>query len=322
MPVARYLTRDNVLALAQMLDVEACLARVLVDTERQSAGHAVRLELAPPGLPGVLALMPAFKSGANPALAAKVVSVFPANVKKGVPSHQGIAVLFDGEDGGIAGMVEAGALTEIRTAALTALATRTLARPGAARALFVGGGRQLLPHVQALSKIPSVTSLALWVRRTEAATSVAQELQAAGFDVEIETDLERAIAAADIITTLTSAAEPVIGKSWLKPGAHLNAIGSSTHGVREFDADIAFACDLFVDDDVSVKQLAGEFRGLSEYPSMTSLGSVLAGTASGRRDSKAITVFKSVGIGSMDLAAMQGLLALASSADVGQRLNI
>ncbi|MEI9430210.1 ornithine cyclodeaminase family protein [Mesorhizobium sp. Cs1299R1N3] len=321
MPTVRYLSRGDVLSLGRSLDVEICLARILIETEQKSAGQAVRMELSPSTLPGVLALMPAFRSGASRSFAAKVVSVMPENPKKGLSAHQGIGVLFDGDEGVVVGMVDAGALTELRTAGLTALASRTLATPGASRALIVGGGHQLLPHIRALSKIEWISSLAVWVRRPDAARQIERELHLAGLDIEIEPHIDSAVQAADIVTTITSASQPVIHREWLRPGTHLNAIGSSNHSVRELDKSVVDGCDLFVDDEASVKRLAGEFSGLAEYPAMTSLGSVLAGNASGRRNAESITVFKSVGIATQDLALMDGLLSLATVTDVGQLLE-
>ncbi len=164
-----FLDRAAVERLAAGLDVEGALAAVLVDAVRGAAGQNVRSVLVPPVMPGVIGLMTAFRATRPRRFATKIVCVMPDNPGRGLPAHQGLTALFDGGDGHVIGLAEAGAVTEIRTAALTALATRHLARPGARRHLVAGAGHQALPHLRALARAFPDGEFTLWARRRDAA---------------------------------------------------------------------------------------------------------------------------------------------------------
>lgn len=303
------------------IDVEDALRTVLVQAERGAAGQTTRTELAPPDLPGVLGIMPGYRVAAPAVFAAKVVCVVPGNAARGLPPHQGVVLLFDAGSGALLALAEAGAVTEIRTAALTALATRTLAGTGHGTSLVIGGGHQAAAHLRALSRLPA--PLAVWTRRPERARAISDRLAAEGIAVAMAPDLERAVRGAAVVTTVTSAPEPILRDEWLAPGALVNAIGSSTPRVCEISEATVRGAFLVSDDPDAVLDLAGEFARLAPpVPRPVSLGSLLGADPPPVELGRRRTVFKSVGVPLQDLALMSALLEAANARGTGRRLTL
>ena len=306
-----FLSREEVNDRCERLNIIAAVTDVLIDAEAGLAGQSVRRELAPPQMPGLLGLMPSWRSRAPRLFAAKVVCVMPQNPKQGLPAHQGICALFDGDDGHLIGLAEAGAVTEWRTAALAAIATRTLAKPDAQHHLVIGGGHQVLPHLRAFHRCGAGEIFHLWARRVDALSEIRAAANDLGIEVEVTDQLEEAVRTADVVTTLTSASEPFLNGEWLRPGTHVNAMGSSTPFVREFGDDLISKAMVFVDDRESALTLSGEFLHCSRAPAVTPIGAVLARNAIGRQSGADITLFKSVGIGIQDLALLEQLFPVS-----------
>ncbi|MDF0600991.1 ornithine cyclodeaminase family protein [Psychromarinibacter sp. C21-152] len=304
-----YLDRNAVMATLGPADVKDAVRRILVDAANGQAGQAVRRELKPSEMPGLMGLMPSYRSRAPRLFAAKTVCVMPDNPKRGLPAHQGICVLFDGEDGHLVGMAEAGAVTELRTAALAALATQTLARQTPRQHLIVGSGHQALPHIVAMAQSGQAERLVLWGRNPETAADVQRRAADRGIEVERAPDLETAVRGSDVVTMVTGARAPLLKAEWLAPGSHVNAMGSSTPVVREFGPDVIGTAKLFVDDVESVMSLAGEFVDFDSKPPARTLGAVLAGAEGGRTQDNDVMLFKSVGIGIQDLAVLELLFS-------------
>ncbi len=169
--------------------------------------------------------------GAQGAFGAKLISVFRDNTAKGTPSHQGVIVIFDPEDGAPIGIVDAGAVTAIRTAAASAVATDALARREARHLLIVGTGEQAIAHARAIACVRPLASITVWGRNASRAAQAATQISATlQIKVAVVADLESAAREADIICTLTAATQPIVLGAWLKPGAHINIVGSSHAG--------------------------------------------------------------------------------------------
>lgn len=300
-----YLDRAEVEARSAKIDLVAALREVYLAAARGEAGLSIRQELVPKAMAGLMGIMPAYQAAPLKLFAAKIVCVMPQNPAKGLPAHQGICVLYDGEDGHMIGMAEAGSVTEIRTAALAVLASQTLA-PSAENCLFVGSGHQVLPHIKAFAKAYPASRLALWARNRAAAEAIIHEAAACGLHVDLAQDLEQALRQSDIITTLTSARVPLLKADWLKTGAHVNAMGSSTHAVCEFGPDVAHKARIVVDHAPSVRALAGEFQQLSPQANMIELADLLDTHA--QPDASRYTLFKSVGTALQDLALLGKIL--------------
>lgn len=312
---ARYLDRAEVLRLSGQLDVEAALERVLREAETGTAGQLTRIELAPEGMSSVLGIMPSYRRAERAAFAVKAVCVVPDNPRRGLPAHQGLAVLFDAEGGGVRLLADAAAVTEVRTAALTALAIRTLAPDPRGPLLVIGAGHQAVAHLRTLSR--QERPLRVWARRSEQSRAVAESLAAEGIAVSVARELRPAVEDADVVVTLTGATAPILEDAWLPPGVLVNAIGSSTPRVCEIPEATMRSSRLVADDPEAAMRLAGEFARLTPpVPRPVSLGSLLVGNA-GPVDSRAErTVFTSVGVSLQDLALLEALDPLA--ADAGQ----
>jgi ornithine cyclodeaminase len=219
-------------------------------------------------------------------------------------------------------LVNASAVTEIRTAATSAVATDLLARPGPAELAVIGIGVQGRAHAHAIAATRELTGIRLAGRDLARTRTVAAELAGQlGLPVRAYDDVAAAVAGAGIVVTATTAAEPVLRRDWLAPGAHVNAVGACVPGARELDTATMAAAAVFADSRESVSNEAGDFliaesEGVAN-PVRAELGELIAGTATGRADDGEITVFESLGLAAEDLAAASFLYEKASRLGVG-----
>lgn len=299
--------------VAALLSMEECIPRMERALRALSSGAAVqplRQVLRPTGSAGALASMPAALPDAGP-LAVKALTLFPGNHAMGLDSHQGAVLLFDGGDGRLLCILDAARVTAVRTAAVSAVATRLLAREDAGDLSILGTGVQAEAHLAALRLVRDVRRVRVWGRDPgRAAEFAARMREAHGGGVEAVASAREAVASADLVCTATAAREPILEGAWLSPGAHVNAVGSSTPQARELDAAAVARARLFVDRRESALAEAGDFLrardegAVDDSAIQAELGEVLAG-APGRRSEAEITLFKSVGLGLFDLFAAQ-----------------
>ncbi len=254
------------------------------------------------------------------AIGIKFGPIVPRNAAKGLPTIYSLVALFEGESGRPVAVIDGQPVTNWKTAADSALGQRHLARPGAERLLMVGAGT-LAPYlVRAHCAVrPSLRHVTLWNRSRPRAEALAEGLAAVGIAAEVVDDLEAAARRADVISTATMSSEPLIRGAWLKPGAHLDLVGSFLPEMREADAEAVTRGRLFVDSRDGTIGRCGELidafaAGLGE----SDLGGDLydiCGAGQGRRSEAEITVFKNAGGGHLDLmtaefiAGKLGLLA-------------
>jgi ornithine cyclodeaminase/alanine dehydrogenase-like protein (mu-crystallin family) len=248
---------------------------------------------------------------------AKVLSVFPKNFEVGRPSHQGVVLMFDPQSGELACVAEAQSITAIRTAAASAVATDALARPEARRLAVLGYGDQAEAHLTAMTKIRPLERVAVWGRSLERAKAFAARM---GPELGIETraiaTAQEAVADADIICTVSAAAEPILKGAWVAPGTHVNLVGSSFAGPVEADDDLVVRSRFIADYREGVLKQGAEFlkakqAGLiGDDHVVGEIGEVLAGTLEGRQSADQVTVYKSLGHIVQDLASVQALLAI------------
>jgi ornithine cyclodeaminase/alanine dehydrogenase-like protein (mu-crystallin family) len=274
--------------------------------------------MQPSDEPSLLGLMPAHRAGDTPLYSLKTVAVFPDNPKRGLDAHQGTVTLFDGETGEVRVVMNASAITAIRTAAVSAVATRLLAR-GDARVLgILGAGVQARSHLEALPHVRSFDNVLIYSRTPEHAQALADEVGA-----EAVRSAADAVRDADVVVTATSSAAPVLEREWLKPGAHVNAVGGRPPQMTELDpatiADSAF----FVDRRESAEAEAGDYRAALESGAIApdhiraELGEVLIGAAPGRSSEEELTVFRSLGLAVEDLAAAEYVVRRARETGAG-----
>ena len=246
---------------------------------------------------------------------AKIISVYPDNFAKGGPSHQGVVLLFDPGSGAPAAVLEAGEITAIRTAAASAAATDALARSGARRLAVLGYGEQAWRHVAAIRLVRPLEQVTVWGRSEERAEAFAARVQAAGLAARAAATAEAAVAEADIVCTVTAAAEPILLDRWVPDGAHINAVGSSRAGPAEIDNALVVRSRFFADHREGVLAQGAEFlraraAGLiGDEHLLGEIGEVMSGKVPGRRGDPDVTIYKSLGSIVQDLAAARHIVA-------------
>lgn len=251
------------------------------------------------------ALMPA-ALGERGVFGAKLISVF--RHADGSKAHEGLVMLFDPESGAPVCLADAGAITAIRTAAASAVATDALARAEADTLAILGTGLQAKAHALAIAKVRSLREIRIWGRAGERAEALAAEIWAQTGVMARPVNLEHAVAGADIVCTVTSATDPILGRGLVSPGAHLNVVGSSGPAQAEIEADLVAASRFVVDHREHVLAHGGEFlrakaAGLVDEGHIAAeLGEVLAGVKPGRTADREITLYKSLGHAAQDLA--------------------
>jgi len=295
----------------ELLTFQECIevmAEALTALARGEVTNPLRSIVRAEGAAGFMGLMPAYRGGDKPAYALKEICLFPGNPARGLDTHLGGVLLHSGETGELLAIMNASAITAIRTAAVSALATRLLAREDARIHAVIGAGVQARSHLAAIAAVRDVAE----VRVCSRTRSKAEKL--AGGKVRVVDSIEEAVRGADIISTTTSSREPVLHRSWIAPGAHINAVGSSIAAARELDSDTVAAASLFVDRRESTLNESGDYlsalrEGAIAGPEhiRAELGEILLGRAEGRRSRDEITLFKSLGIAIEDLAAAQFL---------------
>ena len=242
---------------------------------------------------------------------AKLVSVYPDNFAKGKGSHQGIVALFDPDSGAPSAILEAGEITAIRTASASAAATDALARPESRRLALLGYGEQAWRHVEALRRVRPIEEVRVWGRSFEKAQNFAARVEGLGLAAAAEPDVEAAVAGADIICTVTAAAEPILDSFAVADGVHVNAVGSSRAGRAEIAEDLVARARFFADHKEGVLSQGGEFirareAGLiGDDHLLGEIGEVFAGSLAGRTGPDDVTLYKSLGSIVQDLASAE-----------------
>ena len=242
---------------------------------------------------------------------AKLVSVYPDNFAKGKGSHQGIVALFDPDSGAPSAILEAGEITAIRTASASAAATDALARPESRRLAILGYGEQAWRHVEALRRVRPIEEVRIWGRSFEKAQNFAARVEGLGLAASAEPEVEAAVADADIICTVTAAAEPILDSFAVADGVHVNAVGSSRAGRAEIAEDLVARARFFADHKEGVLSQGGEFirareAGLiGDDHLLGEIGEVFAGSLAGRTGPGDVTLYKSLGSIVQDLASAE-----------------
>jgi ornithine cyclodeaminase/alanine dehydrogenase-like protein (mu-crystallin family) len=317
------LSHEDVVRALPPAECAEAMAAVLSEHARGEAYMPLRFLMAPPGAAGVMGFMPAWRGGANSVFSLKTVCVMPGNPARGLDAHQGTVTLYDGETGMPSAILDASAITEIRTAAVSAVATRLLAREDARVLAIIGAGVQARAHLEALRAVRSFDSVRVFSRTEDHARALASD------GVVVAASAEEAVRGADVVVTATSSREPVLAHAWLSPGAHVNAVGASLPSHRELDVETVAASALFADSRDSISNEAGEFKLAIEQGAISgidhvrgSLGEVLIGAAPGRRDDRELTLFRSLGLAVEDLAAAEHAVAAARRLGLGNEVEL
>ncbi len=285
------LDEEQVRAVLRMEDLIPVMQEALIDFSAGRVTQPVRNMLAVEEYDGFFAPMPVITEGV---MGVKLLSYYPRNDERDLPTHHAMILLFQPKTGEPVAMMEARLITEMRTAAVSAAATKVMASPDAKTLAILGSGVQARSHFHALSLVRRFRGeVRVWSRTPGHAKRFASEIGAKA------TSAEDAVKGADVVVTATSAMEPILQGAWLKPGAHVNAIGAPRPTWRELD-DAAMSNVVVVDSREAVLKESGDVI-LSKAVIHAELGEVLAGTES--IDPAATTIFKSVGLAVEDIAA-------------------
>jgi ornithine cyclodeaminase len=267
---------------------------------------------------GAMLLKPAWRPGGP--FVVKVVNIFPDNVRHGLPSVMGAVLLFDGDTGATLAAIDGGALTVRRTAAASALAADYLAREDAARLLVVGTGQLAPALVRAHAAIRPIEAVEVWGRSGDKADALARSLSSNGMNATPVTALDEAVARADIVTCATLASDPLIRGEWLRPGAHVDLVGSFMPDMREADDVAMRRARIYVDTREGALAEAGELIQAIASGAITpgdvvgEMSELCRGEVAGRASDDEVTLFKSVGTALEDLAAAELIFAQTRAA--------
>jgi thiomorpholine-carboxylate dehydrogenase len=294
-----YLDEDRVRGLLRWDQLIAAMEEALADFSLGRVLQPVRNMLTIEEGQRYLGIMPAV---AGDAMGAKLVSFFPQNAATGMPTHMAMIVLFSSQTGEPLAVMDGRLITEMRTAAVSAAATKLLAAPDSRVLALLGSGVQAGAHLQALSQVRSFAEVRVWSRTAEHAERFARQHNIKAMPAR------SAVRGADVVVTATNALEPILEGAWLKPGAHVNAVGSPRPGWRELD-DNAMANTLIVDSREAVLKESGDVI-LSNAPIYAEIGEIFAGRK--KAPVAATTVFKSVGLAIEDVAAAKLVYSIAS----------
>jgi ornithine cyclodeaminase/alanine dehydrogenase-like protein (mu-crystallin family) len=317
----RILDEREVRRLLPMSECIEVMAEALASLARGEVHNPLRFVVRPPEAPSIIGLMPAYRGGETPLWGLKSIVIAPGNAARGLDLHQGFVALFDGETGETRAIMNAGGITAVRTAAVTAVATRLLARDDARTLAILGAGVQGKANLEAMRAVRDFDRIVAWSRTPG---RVARELDG----VEEAASAEEAVRDADVVVTATSATEPIVRRDWLKEGAHVNAVGSSIPTTRELDTQTMVDAALFVDRRESTVNEAGDFlfpqrEGVIGPDHIRAeIGELLTGAGAGRTSDGELTVFKSLGLAVEDLAAAEHILRRAEAENAGTVVSL
>ena len=277
---------------------------------------------------GALFVMPAYAGGQS-ILGAKLVTLAPANAALDLPSHLATMLLFSPETGALVAVMDGRLLTEMRTAAVSAISARLLARRDAARLAILGSSVQARSHLLALERVAALKDARVWSPTPEHVDAFLDEMTPlstvtlAGADSPAE-----AVEGADIIVLATSSPEPVVRNEWVADGAHVISVGACRPDHREMDPGLVARGRLYVDSRAAALVESGDVvigireRRFDESHIAGEIGQVIAGTATGRRQPGDVTIFKSLGLAVEDLVAADLVYRRAVAEHLGRELEL
>ena len=273
-----------------------------------------------------LGMMPGALLDDDPVFGIKLVSLFPGNSEQGLPSHMGLYVLFEAQNGKPIAVMNGNEVTAIRTAAASAVATAALARTDSRVLTILGTGEQAAAHLNAITKVRNLHEIRIWGRYSDRAQ--AQALAHTDDRATAINDIDAAISGTDILCTVTSAVEPLVTSQQLSQGMHINAVGASHANAMEIAPEALASCSVFIDYEGSAREQAGEIIRAVEAGHVTGevfrneIGRVLSGDLAGRQSDTEITLYKSLGVAAQDLVTARLGLTLAAKRGVGTLVSL
>jgi alanine dehydrogenase len=325
------LSRGEIRELLDLDELVDALASAMADLSAGRASAPDRISALLPERDALLAAMPGYVPSCQ-ALVSKLVSLFPLNAGRGVPTHQAVIVVFDPENGSPLALLDGTEITAVRTGACSALSVRLLAREDASVLAVLGTGVQARSHARAVVRVRPIAEILIAGRTRRNADAAARELAGElGVPVHAVASYEEAVEPADIVCATTHSVEPVVKRDWLAPGTHVASVGYNPHG-RELDDRTVVESLVCVESrraalapvPAGSNDLIEPIRdGLITAEHIhAELGELISGTKPGRTSAEQITVYKSVGVAVQDAAAAALVLAKAREVGAGRELTL
>ncbi len=315
-----------------VLTMDACLAAVetaFAELARGNADMPQRAVIRVPEHGGVFLGMPAHIGGDEEVLGLKVVTVYPGNPAKGLPTIYGTLLLCDPTTGETVAIMDAGYLTAVRTGAASGVATKHLAREDARICTIFGAGGQARKQIEAVHLVRPLERVYVLDPVDVMRDAFVEDMGALlGVPVEATDDVESAVKAADIVVTASSSHDPVFDGDWLRPGTHVNNIGSHSPDARELDTRTILRSKFVADLKEANLAEAGDILipiaegAVTEGHIFASLGEIVIGAKPGRESDEEITVFKSCGLAVQDVSSARVVYEAAKAAGVGQQVDL
>ncbi len=329
-PETLLISGADVRALLPMNECIEVMVSALSSVTDGSSVLPLRTVMRLDGTANAFAAMPAIVGkGSGASLGAKIITVFPGNDSTPYDSHIGVVLLFDAEHGKLLAIADASTITAIRTAAVSGLATRLLARDDAKELALLGAGVLAMTHLDAVKCVRDIRRVRVWTRSGERAKEFAARAgKQFGIEVVVAESVRAAVEGADVVCTITASRTPVLEGAWLSPGAHVNAVGASISTARELDTAAVVKSRLFVDRRESALAESGDFLvprsegAVTDAHILGELGDLLAGSVKGREHRDDVTVFKSLGLAVEDVAALRHIHTKAIASGAGARVAL
>lgn len=324
----RLLTEQHVQGLLPMTDLIAAMEAALARFSAREVLQPVRTVLSVGPTHAFFGLMPAYVE-APPRLGAKLVTVFNRNLERGLPSHLATILLLDPETGALLAVMDGRYITEARTAAVSAVSARHLARPRAEVLAIIGTGVQARSHLEALAEVRPLREVRVWSPQAKNRERfVAEMTNRVAVPLRAEATAEAAVRDADLVVLVTASPTPVIDTAWVAPGTHVMSVGACRPDQREMDPALVARARLFVDSrDAALVESGDVVMGIADGRFAADhlrgeLGDVVLGRVPGRNSDEQITVFKSLGMAVEDVVAADLVLRRAIETGAGTELTL
>jgi ornithine cyclodeaminase len=322
------LSEKQVQSLIDLDELIAALEQAHIQYSTGKAIMPVRLVVPLPQIQGRITSMPGYLNE-DKTLGMKVVTYFQDNPKQNLPAILATIMLFSSDTGKMLAAMDGGYITAIRTACASALATRTLANANTPVLGILGAGVQARAHIQALTRVRKLSRIKLYSPSGTSARRIKEDLEKPwGLAIEVVDSAQAAVRDSDLLVTVTTAKDPIVQAEWLKPGVHINAVGSHRPDLREIDGATMKRAKVVVDSHDAVMAECGDILLALKEQSIGAadihgeIGEVLAGVKAGRSSPSEVTLYKSVGIAIQDVAAAQLVYRKALERNVGTDVEV
>ena len=322
------LSEKEVQSLAAVEELIPVLERAHIQYSTGKAVMPVRLVVPLPQIEGRITSMPGYLNE-DKALGMKVVTFFPNNLKQNLPQILATVMLFSADTGKMIAAMDGNYITAIRTACVSAMATKALANPESRVLGVLGAGVQARAHVRALTQIRKISEIKIYDIFEASARQLQKSLEKEiGVRITVVKSAREAVLGADLLVTVTTAKEPIVKAEWLKPGMHINAVGSHRPDLREIDGATLAAVKIVVDSREAIMAECGDVLLAIQEKSITAnsvhaeIGEVLAGKKPGRTSTDEITLYKAVGIAIQDVATAHLVYRKALERHVGTNIEV